>query len=475
MSQNVVRSGFQVDADTLARTRGGAKAFPYTIPLLLLAHIPLGMVMREMPVLATIHALSVLVLGLLFLVSDKRPYRLIYLCAYTVGSEVLWRGTHADIFWEYAKYEIGALLILSIFKNKSFGRADKRSLPYFLLLLPSIGVMPEMDRGMISFNVSGPFALAASTMFFSTVKLNETQLRRVLLAIVLPVVSLAALVLTTTLAAGTITFGSGSNFATSGNIGPNQVSAILGLGALATVLYALTEKEEKLSRVLMIGCGLWLTAQCVFTFSRGGFLTSVGAILFSMFYVLRSRRSRVTFVLVGGVILLLSYFVIFPAMDDYTGGALADRYENSGATGRDLIVQTDLIAFWENPLFGVGPHQSKEYHALLFRFSSSHTEYSRMLAEHGTFGLFSLLILSWLSWQRFRAKQPPLEKAHVMCFTVWALLFMSHAAMRLAAPSFMFGLAAASLLFESDARLSESINRVSSYGRLFYSNHRRLS
>jgi uncharacterized membrane protein YGL010W len=79
--------------------------------------------------------------------------------------------------------------------------------------------------------------------------------------------------------------------------------------------------------------------------------------------------------------------------------------------------------------------------------ASSHTEFSRLLAEHGLFGLGALLLLALMTAQRFRQAQTPVSRAMVLSMMGWSLLFMAHSAMRLAAPAFLFGLAFVNPLF----------------------------
>lgn len=454
----------------------------FVLLMVLALHVPLGLIMRDIPNLSTIHAIATVSLGLLFVAIDRHPHRLIYVCAYIVGAEVLWRGTKADVFWEFGKYAISFLLFIGLLKEERIMRASKVPLLYFLVLLPSIIVMPVIDRKMISFNLSGPLALAISTMFLGTVKLTADQMRRTLVAFVTPIISLAFLALSTTMAAPDLVFGTGSNFATSGNIGPNQVSSIFGLGAVAAFLYGLSETSNRVLKMVMLACSIWLFGQTLLTFSRGGVITSSAAVLISLPYLARQKKVRIALILACGTTLVLMYFFILPFLDQFTSGALKARYQQSSTTGRGLIVQSDLIAFVENPILGVGPHQSKAYHTLLFRFSSSHTEYSRMLAEHGIFGVIALLILMAITWKRFRATGGPMEKAYTVCFLTWALVFMAHSATRLVAPSFLFGLAAAKLLLSENVRRKTSLrmipgrSAISALSRdIFFAPHNKVS
>jgi hypothetical protein len=426
-----------------------AASFNLRFLFLLVAHMTMALAMRRISLLGTVHALGTLALGLYFLRRDDGPRRLIVLAAYLAGAEILWRMTGASVFWEFGKYAMALLLILATLKYRRLFRAGKWPVFFFVALLPAVLLLPDFDREVISFNLSGPFSLAVALMFFSTVHLDHNQLRNVLLAILLPVAGVASIAMYSTLTAPPIAFGRSSLDVTSGGFGPNQVSSILGLGALAALLYVVVERRRPFLRLLAGVCAVWFVSQAALTFSRGGIVTTVAALAVAGLYLLRDRRSRLTFIVGLALALVVWTSLIYPALNRFTGGALATRLADTDPTGRDLIVQADLLAFRENPVFGAGLGRSPEYHALLFRESSAHTEFTRWLAEHGSFGLLALLIFGGFVLRRLFRPMPALEKAIVLSFTVWAILFMSHAAMRLVAPSFIFALGAAQISLKS--------------------------
>ena len=134
-----------------------------------------------------------------------------------------------------------------------------------------------------------------------------------------------------------------------------------------------------------------------------------------------------------------------------TNGGFSDRLQSADLTGRDLIIEADLLAFQERPLLGLGPGQSYEYHAITFKPSSSHTEYTRLLAEHGSLGLIAIFVLLIISISRvIKKNQSHLAKGILVSSTAWLLLYMIHAATRLAAPLFLFGLGATQLILNED-------------------------
>jgi hypothetical protein len=59
-------------------------------------------------------------------------------------------------------------------------------------------------------------------------------------------------------------------------------------------------------------------------------------------------------------------------------------------------------------------------------------------------------LLAWAVARRFFAWREPVSKGYLIGLTTWALFFMLVNATRLAIPSFLFGLAAANLVFLQD-------------------------
>lgn len=438
----------------------------------LVLHMGLALVINRISLLATIHALGTALLSVYFLVHDEKPDRLIYIVAYIAGMELLWRGSNAAVFWEFGKYIDTGLLLLSLVKRQKLGASSKWPLIYFVLLIPSVTLLPTFNREDISFNMSGPLFLAVATMYFSTVKLNESQVKRILLMFLGPAVGLAFLSNFVIITTNVTEFIPGSK-ATSAGIGPNQVSSIMGLGVFAAFFLAMLEKRHTFLRFFMVIVTVWLLSQAALTLSRGGFWTGVGAIVVSTLFLLRDPRARGMFVVGILLIYFIGRFAALPFLDDFTNGVVSARLQDTDLTGRDKIMLADWYTFRNNPFFGVGPGQSFYYHALTFRFSAAHTEYSRLLAEHGSAGGLALFILLALGVRySVASRQSPRHRALAIGCVVWTLLYMVHAAMRLAAPSLLFGLAAVVIVQKADnsdvmtvSDHSTSIRRASAYLR----------
>ena len=69
-------------------------------------------------------------------------------------------------------------------------------------------------------------------------------------------------------------------------------------------------------------------------------------------------------------------------------------------------MRSELIAFRENLILGIGPGMSRAYR--LYNFNDpkhTHTEYTRLLAEHGTFGLFVIVLLIRITFKNFKSNE----------------------------------------------------------------------
>ncbi|NLJ48755.1 MAG: hypothetical protein GX428_04090, partial [Candidatus Atribacteria bacterium] len=152
------------------------------ILMLIGVHIVLALAMKMYPILSTFHAILTGILGLLIVLFAQRTKWLIIVTGYITGSEVLWRMTSADVFWEYGKYVISALFVISIIRYRILYRlkiSDIWPILYFLLLLLSVpltinalGIGADA-RNEISFNLSGPLSLFICVLFLSKVKINS--------------------------------------------------------------------------------------------------------------------------------------------------------------------------------------------------------------------------------------------------------------------------------------------------------------
>jgi hypothetical protein len=128
-------------------------------------------------------------------------------------------------------------------------------------------------------------------------------------------------------------------------------------------------------------------------------------------------------------------------MGHLTGGKLNERFANVSTTGRDRIASEDLEVWSKHVVFGAGLGLSKIERAMAGGHrASAHTEYTRLLADHGLLGGVALLLLLASVGLNMLRRQPGLAKPVIIAGTVWALLYLAVSGMRTAVPAFLIGL-----------------------------------
>lgn len=400
-----------------------------------LLHLPLGLLLYRTPSAAIVHPIAVFLIGSYWAVQRRYTLDRVALAAgYLIGAEVLWRMAQIPIYWEFGKFGSAAIMIIALIARRPF-KTPHLPLVYFLALIPACLItFSEFDpvdaRGVISATMSGPFSLAVSCWFFLNVRLTVPQVRRILFAIMIPLLSVACVTLFYTVTIENIQFNTESNFATSGGFGPNQVSAMLGLGVLLAAGSVILFRNSTTAKVILGALAVFFAAQSVMTFSRGGIYNAVGGLVVLVLFHFRNVVDGAKRVLpiVGFVWLFL--WLVFPAMNNFTGGKLLERFEEEGTGNRTEIVQTQIEIFLEYPVFGAGVGVGP----------STHTEFARLIAHHGSFGLVAIICLLVMTVKNLTRQRSILGRALVAGFSVWAALFMLNAAMRLAAPSFILGM-----------------------------------
>jgi len=413
------------------------------------------------------HAVVVLLYGLRAALQNDSS-RVLYSLGYIAGAEVLWRMAPTHLFWEFGKYASVLIATAALLAERWHPRRVlrlenslvSRGLPvppephsqwsalpiaYILLLFPAaILTFKKLGGSLawneISFNLSGPLALAVLSLYLSRRPVNRSQLIRLLVALMAPVVGMAFLVASSTLPLPVV-FRDNSNLITSGRYFPNQVSNLLGLGALAGVMFVTVLRGALRLRLIVMLVTTGVVAQALLTFSRGGVYSFLlAAMVFGLHLVRVPLLRRRLFVL--AVIFALVASAFLPFLNSYTQGILKRRILAMNTSGRVTIMLADLRAFREHPLLGTGVGISRDYHFIVRgRAAVPHTEPSRMLAEHGILGFSALLILLSMLISGYRRAPPGIGKGLTAAFAVWAVTIMLHSAMRVVATSLGAGLA----------------------------------
>jgi O-antigen ligase len=155
------------------------------------------------------------------------------------------------------------------------------------------------------------------------------------------------------------------------------------------------------------------------------------------------------------VIYIIANFAVLPYLQSFTGGTLGARFANTDTSGRIDIVLADLEIWRDHPIFGIGPGMAKGTRSLYYERAGdngAHTEFTRLLSEHGALGFFAFLVFIYAGLKNLKQARGAKAKGLVVAMMAWSILYMTNAAMRLVAPAFAFGLTFATFLLENKVR-----------------------
>jgi hypothetical protein len=447
MSVTIVAPDLEAPARPVKDSRPGPREVTgLWIAIILLGHGLYGIVLARSAVLATIHAGATFAIALWAALSSSMR-RIAIACAYMAGSEILWRLGRAKLPWEFVKYATVVLMLVALARVVRL-KWDWPAVTYFALLIPStlysFATQPfEFARQQVSFNLSGPLLLATSTWFFAQLRPTRPDIQRMFLALLAPIVSLGFIAITRTASLDDLQFSDTSNFQTSAGYGPNQVSTVFGFGVLVALLLAILVESRTRERLIYVLFALVLGVLSALTFSRGGLFGAVGALAIAAPMMFKGAKNRVTLLVVALGIVGIVQLVILPRLDALTEGALAARFQDTDPTGRDVLIKNELEAFTEHPFFGTGPAVLDDFGAIQ---TSTHTEFSRLPAQHGIFGVVALGLMALIALRDITGQRSTAAKAISIALIMWSVLTMGHAAMRIALTPLAFGMAAALFL-----------------------------
>ena len=418
------------------------------VTALIVVHVPIGIFTDlYVPYFATAHAVLALAVVGWVAARTHRAEAIAACAAYVAGAEVLWRMGGARVPWEVGKYATAALFVVGVIRlTRQRPRWTGLPLAYLLILAPAAIVTLERFglRGgweRISFNVLAHVALAAAVVFFANFTIERLAMTTLLWTLLAPIVAVSAIATRSTAALSAADFNEKvANIATTAGYGPNQVSAVLGLGVLACAFLVMFESRRTL-QVVAVVVGLWLMIQGALTFSRGGSFNVVVALAVASPFVLSRARYIFRFLGAAAVLALLTVTVLIPVGEAFTGGTISARFTSASTTLRTDLAAEELSEFVDHPGFGTGVGMAERADPFDEVSVASHTEFTRLLAEHGLLGLAAMGLLVAMGVQAVRRQASLLGRIMAAACIGWVLAEMSHSATRLAAVAFVFGLA----------------------------------
>ena len=430
--------------------------------ILIIIHILIGFAISVFRPFSRLYELALIAILfiMLYYKKDKQQAILIAL-AYIAGSDVFVRMTGGSISYELHKYLIIVFSMIGIFSKNGVTKGY-HYIVYMLILLPAIFAgdytLNDEVRKLVAFNLAGPVSLGVVSYYMYKRKISLTDINNVLLYLALPIISMGVYLSFFTASIQSVVISTGSNFATSGGFGPNQVSSILGIGIFVfSSRLLLTYKFLNIQTAINLFLLSFFTYRAIITFSRGGVITAFFAVFFLISILLLYTKNRLKIkVIFLTIIMVILAAGIWSYSSYQTSGMINKRYANEDAAGKEKDISTgrgelsnlEWEAFKENPIFGLGPGKAKEY-----RFNrtgvtaASHNELTRLLAEHGLFGVLAMLILFFA---------PLLLRLNVRSniyfysfYLIW-FLTINHSATRIAAPAFIYALCLLDIQYETN-------------------------
>jgi len=421
-------------------------------------HALLALVVFVVPFISKIYALLIIIIGFVIVYKSKnKQNEVLFVSAYLVGAEVFLRMTGGNLNNEFAKFSVIFFMICGMVYS-NFSKNGLIYLVFLLLLVPAIfvtiaeaGIDVDIKKSLF-FNLSGPLCIAICAIYMFNRRITFDTLGKVLITMGFPIISTTVYLFLYTPSIKDVVTGTQSNFETSGGFGPNQVSTILGLGMFIfftqLILFSKSKIELFINSILFI----FISYRGIVTFSRGGIMTAVAMIVFFLFllyYFSNAKgksRLNLIFILTGIVSV-----GVWTYSSSQTGGLIEKRYSNKDARGREKkdrlggreeIMDAEINLFMDNPILGIGAGLSKSKRVEeLGVQAASHNEITRLFAEHGIFGIAAFFILLITPFVVYINNK---QHFYFFSFLIFWLLTINHAAMRTAAPAFVYAL---SLLF----------------------------
>jgi hypothetical protein len=421
---------------------------------IVLIHVFIGLCLYYLKFFPKMYGYGILLGGAFFVInSQNKNNEVLYAAAYIVGSEVVLRMTDGNPVYEFSKFGVMIFILIGIY----YSGISKAAIPYWffiLLLIPGviIGLLTlsyhASLRREISFNISGPVCLGLCSLYAYRRSITLQQLNNIILAVGLPIISCMIYLTLYTPSIKEIVTGTGSNAALSGGFGPNQVSTILGLGMFIFVSRLIYDSKTRLIFIINLIVAANIGFRGLVTFSRGGMLTGLVMIgvltAVTYFQVNKSGKYKMNFLIAFVFVAMLATWTYSSTQ---TSGLINKRYANQDATGRvkedqltgrGELAEDEIATFLDHPYMGIGVARNQEQR--LQRTGEiivSHNEITRMLAEHGSLGILGLLILFITPLVLYLDNK---YNIYILCFVAFWLLTINHAAMRIAAPAFIYSL-----------------------------------
>jgi hypothetical protein len=381
----------------------------------------------------------------IFQLRKGKSFLYITFITYLTSFEMLGRMTKSYPYvpLELSKYLLPIVSIIGVMNSNKKGNNLWLILGAFI----SIGLFFDFSGQRNFFdivnNYFGVLAMTLGLYFLSKQSLSRESMNIILKFILLAILPSLVYCFIKTPDFEDISFRLNANFETSGGAATNQVSTVFGLGLFISFYFWYKRIAFSGNRIMDLVIGIAFLVQGLLTFSRGGIVVAVLCIILLILKNANNFNPRNIFLSVLGIVTLI---LVFNLIDDITGGKLILRYQgetegtfNYGAekdlkkitSGRSVIFQEDLKLWYKYPFFGCGVGVSRYLRGGSEEgVVASHLELSRLLAEHGVFGLVFFIYLVNIGIKLWRNIK--IESWRLILFLLYliALLTSFHSAMR---------------------------------------------
>lgn len=412
----------------------------------------LGGFVSTFSVLPAVIGWTIVYLYSLYYFSVGKTKSIWYLIAVSPCLEVFGRMTRSYILpHEIGKYYIYFCILLfslSLMKGKTSIFKAKFLTGQLIIISFAPSIIASSIYVIFSYSdflvhCSAMVQISMLLIFASKERFTTNEYIKLFKFIALPIIPILMFLTIKTPKFDDLTFNTASSFETTGGFGSNQVATILGLGLAVITILLFLKKYIVNYFILNVSLVLYLLFRAFISFSRGGVVVAGIAILVFVFiYSMKSAAAMKKYTLYI-TLSILAIIIIFDFANELSGNKLFLRYTgqkenanteitvNAITSNRTSIAVTDIYMFADNIAFGVGPGQSRYNREKYGGFPIvPHTEYTRLLSEHGIGGLLVVIILSLFPFYWIR-RLPSFEvKAISMALFVIAIGSSMHSATR---------------------------------------------
>lgn len=455
-------------------------------------HIGLGVAtgLSKWPLIVWYYLMIVSFAGSLFFGSGNARHSIIYFLGYSIGIEVMARAVYATPFIPDQTGKYLGILMFSI--GLTMGGPIKRTSAYgvlmLLLSLPALAIAPEYTRKMVVFNYAGPLALFLGVMFCSRQIFTFSDVKNLFRIILFPVISAAVFTLFKASQVENLQYGLSANFESSGGSTTNQVATLIGAGISILFLANLTGQRLFKFALVDIAVFIFITVRGLLTFSRGGMLSALLAILAVILWPkaaavfqdqeIQMKKIKPSSVFFSALLIVITIL----AINQYTNNFLFYRYQGKTerslktgfdntltadqiTSGRITIMNSDIAIFLGNPFLGVGVGWSMVVRPQYGGppAHASHLEFSRLLSEHGLPGLVLVIMIFIYPFFEVNKRNNNYTRSIMLIFLIVGLSATFHSAMRTMITPLLFSFAFIKFVptnYDWQSQLKEAQNKV---------------